>query len=106
MGENMHESRDGTDQSEQRSDADDNFKDDETSFQAHHLVAGTSLDRFDVFRTRPSQILQRHTSDPRQRRRIVMNDSRQHLGTLAGRQPLYFFFKYWRHNLFPLQGDA
>src|SRR6266403_4859619 len=75
MGKHMHQSRNRADQTEQGSDADDDFKHNEALFQPNHLVACTSLDRFDVFGTRRTQILQRDASDPRQRRRIVMHDS-------------------------------
>src|SRR6266481_6496325 len=66
MGKYMHQSRHRADQTEQRSDAYDDFKNNEAPFQPNHLVTRTRLDRFDVFGTRRSQILQGHTSNPRQ----------------------------------------
>src|SRR6266487_1325633 len=67
---NMHQSRDRADQTEQWCNAYNDFENDETFFQAHHLVACTRLDRFHIFRTRSAQMLQGHANDPCQRRTI------------------------------------
>ena len=66
MGKNVDQSRDRTDQPEQRRNAYNDFENDETFFQAHHLVTRTRLDRFHIFGARSAQMLQRHANDPRE----------------------------------------
>jgi hypothetical protein len=65
MGKNMHQSRNRADQTQQGRNAYDDFENNETLFKAHHLVTRTRLNYFHGFRTRPAQILQRDTRDPR-----------------------------------------
>ena len=71
----MHQTRNRPDQPEQRRNAHNDFKNDETSLQPHHLVTRTGLHHFNIFRTRPAQMLQRHASDSRQRRRIMIDET-------------------------------
>src|SRR5256886_13401614 len=100
MGKYMHQSRDRADQTEQWRNADNDFENDEAPFQAHHLMTGTRLNGLHVFGTRSAQMLQRHATDPRQRRRVVMYDAPKPLRTFARRETFDFMLDYWRHDFF------
>jgi hypothetical protein len=72
----VHQPGDRADQAEQWCNPDNDFENDEAFFQPHHLVTRTRLNRFHIFRAWAAQILQRHASDPRKRRTIMMHDAR------------------------------
>ena len=57
-GENLNESRDGADQTDERCDAGDDFEDDQPALEPHQFGARPGLRELDVLRTRPAHVLQ------------------------------------------------
>ncbi len=72
---NVYQAGNGPDQSEQWRNSNNDFKNDEASLQPHHLVPRTGLHHFNIFRTRAAQMLQSHAGNPRQRRRIMIDEA-------------------------------
>src|SRR5947199_3107117 len=104
MGKNMYQSRNGADQPQERRNAYNHFKNDQTFFEPHHLVPRTCLNYFHVFRTRPAQILQRDTSDARPRWMVMMHNSRYPVWLFPGRETLSLLFNQGWGDGFISQG--
>ena len=59
MRENVHQPGHSANQAEQWRNSHNDFENDETSLQSHHLVTRTGLHHFNIFRPRPAHVLQR-----------------------------------------------
>ena len=64
-GEDVHQSRDSADQTEQRSDPGNDFQDDQSALEHDEFMSRFRLDDFDRFAARSAQMLQRRAHQTR-----------------------------------------
>ena len=103
--ENVDQARDGTQQTQQRRDADDQFQHGEPAFQTHDLAAGGGLNRLGVLGARHAQMAQRNARQRRKGRRIIADQAGKLFGAAARLEPLDLMLDHrWQHALAP-QGN-
>ena len=74
--EDMDETRDGSDQSDQWRDAGDDFEHDQPALEPDQFVPRPRLHGLDIFRTRPAQMLQAPTRTIRASEELSRSRSR------------------------------
>jgi hypothetical protein len=99
-GENVYQTRHRSDQTNQGRDADDDFQDDNALLQPNHLMPRARLHRLNIFRAWPTQMRQRHPNNSRQRRRILMDQTKESFRTCARREPFHLALNGEGQNIF------